>query len=132
MASSSRDYKSADAVAMGLSGVCFLHCMALPALVSVAPVFGLAADEWVHRALVIAALPVSLFVLTRPSRGVNRLILTAGILTGLGLLIAGAFIEALHDHETLLTATGAVLLGSTHAFRWWRHKALAYPPEDHL
>ena len=42
------------------------------------------------------------------------------IVTGLSLLMVGAFVESLHDYETHLTVIGAIILASGHVFHWAR------------
>ncbi|MEL7129344.1 MAG: MerC domain-containing protein [Pseudomonadota bacterium] len=112
----------ADALAVGVSSLCLIHCMVLPAIVSLSPLLGLASEEWVHRALVVAAAPISLFVLFKADRGMNRHLLAGCVIIGLLFLFAGAFVEALHDYEQILTVAGALTLGTVHATRWWRHR----------
>ena len=113
-----------DLCAVGLSTLCLLHCVALPVLAALMPVAAQAAEnELVHRLLVVAAIPVSLRVIwkTPPVAG-NRLFVGAA-LTGLGLLLLAAFIEALEPYEQPITVTGAVLLGLAHLWhyvRQWR------------
>ena len=41
---------------------------------------------------------------------------------GGALLVAGAFVESLHDYETHLTVIGACCLAGAHLFRWTRHQ----------
>ena len=126
----------ADATAISLSSLCLLHCLALPFLASALPLLGPAAEaEWVHRLLVILALPVSLFALARTRPGRDRWLFGAMLLAGAGLLLSGAFVEALHDWETPLTVLGALTLMTAHFFRWQRHRSAdsaAFPPSDHL
>ena len=124
--------QSADAVSAGLSGLCLLHCLALPAIVSLSPIFGVISQEWVHQALVIMAVPVSLSVLSKFQRGPSRIATIFLILGGLSFLIAGAFVEQLHDYEKQLTVMGGLMLAVTHTVRWWTHKRRQYPPEEHL
>ena len=110
-----------DLYAVGLSTLCVIHCVALPLLVALMPVAAQAAEnELVHRVLVIAAIPVSLRVIwkTRPVSA-NRLFV-GGALTGLGLLLLAAFIEAVSPYEEPITVAGAVLLGSAHLWHWMR------------
>ena len=107
-----------DAPAIAFSSLCFIHCMILPVLSASLPSLGVLAEaEWLHKAFVIGALPFSLIAL-----GSKRTNLIAGalIVVGFSLLVAGAFIEALHDYETLLTVMGAIVLASGHVFRWLR------------
>lgn len=110
-----------DMFAVGLSTLCVLHCVALPVLVALMPVAAQAAEnELVHRVLVVAAVPVSLRVVwkTRPLSA-NRLFVGAA-LTGLGLLLLAAFVEAVGPYEEPVTIAGAVLLGTAHLWHWMR------------
>ncbi len=120
--SSARDWP--DGLAVGLSGLCITHCLALPVLVSVMPALGLLAEEWVHRSLVVAAIPLSLVALALSGSPRGDRPLAGMIAIGLTLLVAGAFVEPLHDQEALLTALGATILAAAHALRWRRHRAL--------
>ncbi|RIJ27386.1 MerC domain-containing protein [Henriciella algicola] len=114
-----------DASAITLSGLCLVHCLALPALAVALPLAGLWAEqEWVHQIFALSALPITVFAMTRPFHEGARtsFILLAGI--GLALLIGAAFIEGLHDLETPLTVVGALLLATAHIRRWRRqHEA---------
>ena len=108
-----------DASAMTLSALCLIHCLALPVLAVSLPVFGVWAEaEWVHKAFVVFAVLISGGLIIQSV--VRRQTLTfAGLaVSGLAFLIAGAFVEAFHDHETLLTVIGALLLASAHVIRW--------------
>ncbi|MEL6956326.1 MAG: MerC domain-containing protein [Pseudomonadota bacterium] len=108
-----------DASAITLSGLCLIHCLALPlAATSLAAAGALAEMEWLHKGFVVAAVPLTLFAIFR-GRGQVGFSLVAAL--GLGLLVAGAFVEALHDYETPLTVVGAILLASAHAWRWRMH-----------
>ncbi|MEL6754286.1 MAG: MerC domain-containing protein, partial [Pseudomonadota bacterium] len=111
-----------DASAITLSGLCLVHCLALPLAASSLAVAGALAEmEWLHRGFVVAAVPLTLFAIFRGQGQPGQLgfSLVAGL--GLGLLVAGAFVEALHDYETPLTVVGAILLASAHAWRWHMH-----------
>lgn len=107
-----------DGVAISLSGLCLIHCLALPVVSAVLPVAGSWAEiEWIHKAFVVAALPFSLLALAS-ERATG--IIGGLIASGFVLLAAAAFAEPLHDHETALTLLGALLLASGHALRWSR------------
>jgi|AntAceMinimDraft_1070359.scaffolds.fasta_scaffold08492_2 hypothetical protein len=110
-----------DASAIGLSGLCLIHCLALPFLAAFLPVAGLWAEaEWVHKAFVVAALPISGFVILRAWRRRADKIFVGLAGMGLVLLSLGAFAEPLHDNETQLTITGALTLAGGHFWRWHR------------
>lgn len=110
-----------DLYAVGLSTLCVLHCVALPALVALLPAVAQAAEsEFLHRVLVVAAVPLSLRVIwkTRPMNA-NRLFVGAA-LAGLGLLLLAAFVEAVSQYEEPITVAGGVLLASAHLWHWVR------------
>lgn len=105
-----------DGSAIALSGLCLLHCLALPLMSAILPIAGVWAEaEWLHKAFVIAALPFSLIGLSS-----KQITMPVGLLivSGIGLLFAGAFVEWLHDYETHLTVAGGLLLAAGHALRW--------------
>jgi hypothetical protein len=111
-----------DASAMTLSGLCLIHCLLLPLVAVSLPVAGVLAEaEWVHKAFVAAALPISGFAIARSWNRPSAAGFAWLALTGLALLCAGAFVEPLHDHETALTVLGAVILAGAHLWRWVSH-----------
>ena len=120
-----------DASAITLSGLCLIHCLALPFMAALLPLAGVVAEaEWVHKAFVLAALPLSGFAIVRGWNGGAGAVFILLAISGLALLIAGAFVEALHDHETRLTVIGALLLASAHVRRWLRHSRVPHLQEQ--
>ena len=114
--------RTADASAITLSSLCLFHCLALPLLATVLPVAGVFAEaEWLHKALVLMALPVSGFVILRSKDQQYAAGFTVLAIAGLAPLVAAAFVEPLHDYETPLTVIGALMLASAHILRWKRH-----------
>ena len=110
-----------DLSAMSVSGLCLIHCLALPVMSVALPVAGaLAEAEWLHKLLVLAAVPITATAILqdRMVRGWREFALIAAL--GLSILVAAAFVEALHDLETVLTTVGASLLALAHALRWQR------------
>jgi len=124
-----------DGAAICVSGLCILHCLALPFAASLLPIFGgIAENEWVHKGLVIATPFLVAAALLRSCPGRDRVIFTVIALTGVAILFAAAFVHELHDFETPLTVIGALVLASAHLFRWRCHKSCtsaAFPAERH-
>ncbi len=117
--------RSLDLCAAGLSFLCLLHCVALPFLAVLIPATAVLAEaEWVHAVLVLMAAPVSLFVLSRSTAEQGRGTFAALALTGLALLFAAAFVEALEAHEKWITVMGALLVGGAHLNHWLRQRQL--------
>ena len=112
-----------DVSAIGLSSLCLIHCLALPVLTAVLPVAGVLAEaEWIHKLLVLLALPVSSVVIWTSLRAERNFVFIGCVAAGLALLVGAAFIEVLHDVETPLTVAGAGLLAGAHGYRFANHK----------
>lgn len=125
MAARTRTQNTLDLSGVALSCLCLLHCMALPLLALSVPVLAVVSEtEWVHKTFVLLAVPVALLAIFTVQPARNITVIIALMIMGVSLLIAGAFIEALHDHETLLTVFGALALGSAHICRWRTHVAV--------
>lgn len=109
-----------DGLAMSLSGLCLVHCLALPVLALGLPILGIFAEaEWVHWLLVGLAAPVSMLALLGASAH-RSWGLVAVALIGLCLLLAGAAGWPDHDWETALTVAGGLVLASVHWANWRR------------
>lgn len=108
-----------DAAALSLSSLCLVHCLALPLMVAALPLLGVLSEaEWVHQILVMLAVPAAIVAIATTRHAQPRFVFGALALSGCALLVAGAFVDALHDHETLLTVLGALLLACAHIYRW--------------
>lgn len=105
-----------DASAVTLSSLCLLHCLALPLLASLLPLFGAwSKAEWVHVLFVALAAPLTGFALWRAQR---RRPLPRGLwlLASAGLtgLAAGAAGWPQASAETPLTVAGSLMLAGAH------------------
>lgn len=110
-----------DQTAVCLSALCTLHCVALPAVSVLLPALASVAEaEWVHKTLVLIAVPVSVLAFVQSIRTDVAFIFGLLVSIGLGLLLTGAFFEPMHDYETLLTLSGAAFVCLAHVLRW-RH-----------
>ena len=106
---------------------------ALPIVVGLIPAGLLWIEsEWVHQLFVLIALPISGYAIAKSitERAHTGFVLAASSV--LALLIAGAFVEALHDYETLLTLAGALLLLVAHLFRWLRATTQLRRPQQSM
>jgi len=110
--------RTGDFAAISLSGLCLIHCLALPVLAVALPVLGVWSEtEWVHWAFIAMALPISLLALSRGQKtGRARRVMLAA--TGLGLMIAGA---AGVGDETAMTVAGGLTLAVAHVLNLRRH-----------
>ena len=114
-----------DISAVSLSGLCMLHCLALPLVLSVLPAtMHSLQSEIIHQVLVALAAPLAVSaawaVRRQKQAGMIISLLSLGVL---GLTL-GAFVEPLHDFETILTVSGAFFLSVGHILRWSIHRPL--------
>lgn len=116
-----RSILNLDMLAMSLSSACIAHCLFLPVLISMLPVLEpWIQQEWVHQLMVLLALPVTGLALMNIMQ--RRFFISAVMVLGLTLLLCAAFIPALHDFETSLTVSGALILSGGHFMRWHAQK----------
>ena len=108
-----------DAAAVVLSGICMLHCLALPLVLTILPIVNISLlDETTfHTLMLIVILPVSLVALTIGCRK-HKDLLTIGLgAVGLGILAFTAFFG--HEFfgltgERFVTSLGGVILAAAH------------------
>lgn len=108
-----------DRVATMLSGLCLLHCLALPLVIAALPALSEFSSGHLHAQLLIVAIPVSVVALAIGfRRHANRFVVIFGVL-GMLLLVVGGTV--LHSHYGLaadraFTIAGALVLAVTHYF----------------
>lgn len=112
-----------DRTAVALSGLCLLHCLALPLLILGTPfVAALAGSHW-HAPMLLLVVPVSLFAIVMGYlRHGNRPIVVMAAVGLLLLIFAGT---VAHDAlsattDRTLTVIGSLLLAAVH----WRNSRL--------
>lgn len=114
--------RKADATGVTLSSLCLVHCLGLPLITVVFPAVGAFSEaEWVHKVLVLAALPVSGLAILQSWGKHHAAVFIVLATTGLVQLVSAAFLEPLHNYEKPLTVIGAIMLASAHIFRWKKH-----------
>lgn len=108
-----------DLWAVALSGVCLVHCLALP-IISTAIPLALQTPEshWVHVLLVLLATPLSAYVIWKSLEHSRAYWFVVVAASGLALLNVAAFVPVVSALEAPLTVAGAALLGSAHLARW--------------
>lgn len=121
-----------DQVAVALSGLCLVHCLALPLVIAVLPFLGQFSDDHLHVQMLILVIPVSVIALglgfrRHRHKGVVVAGVAALILVTLGGTVAHNHYGLLADR--LLTIVGSLALAFTHYrnFRLSRHVADSTP-----
>jgi hypothetical protein len=116
-----------DQFGMTISALCLIHCLLLPVAAALTPLVArsLALPEWVHLALLSAALPIAIAALGAGWRQHRRSGIAVVGLLGLALLGGGI---AAHEGwlggtdgawlDPVLTSIGALLLGGAHLLNW--------------
>lgn len=106
-----------DGAAIGLSGLCLLHCLALPFFVGVLPMLLPFAESHLHAQMLYFAVPLSIVAVgIGYARHRNpRVVIVAA--AGLTLLIAGATVA--HGSlgvvaDRLFTVSGSLILAAAH------------------
>jgi len=111
--------KRLDFAAIGMSGLCVLHCTALPVMAAAMPwiaTLGIV-DDWFHVAMLFVVVPVSLYALGRAWRreGDGRPLMLA-VFGLLAMVVATFEFMAWHSQalEQLLTLAGAGVVSAAH------------------
>lgn len=116
-----------DATAVSLSGLCIVHCLALPVAAAALPMLGAFAEaEWIHWLFVAIAAPVAIMAIApvstqRPIPWMLPLMAAGGI----GFLALGAAEVPDAEWGRGLTVAGGLMLAIGHILNWRRttHRA---------
>jgi len=106
-----------DRVAIGLSALCLLHCIALPAFLLAVPLLERFATDHYHVQVLVFVLPVSIVALSTGYLRHRQFPIVAFGATGLALLVLGATwahteIGLLADR--VLTVVASLILAGAH------------------
>jgi hypothetical protein len=120
-----------DGAAIGLSGVCLLHCLALPFFVGVLPMLMPFTESHLHAQMLYFAIPLSVVAISIgfARHREPRVVLAA--LAGLSLLVVGATVA--HGSlgiiaDRLFTISGSIVLAAAHLWNGLlsrRHRCLS-------
>ncbi len=112
-----------DRLAMVLSFLCIVHCLALPVLLVAMPLLAQFADSHWHTPMLAIALPVSAIAIVIGYRRHGNLRLVAAVTVGLALLVGGAtfghtYLGVVADRS--MTVAGSLILAYAH----WQNSRL--------
>jgi len=118
-----------DALAVVFSGLCLVHCLALPTLVAILPLTAssLVADERFHQWLLLGVVPTSVLALGWGWRRHHSRVVAAAGFIGVSVMSYAAFAGLSVGGERILTVIGAVLI----AFAHLRNYQLRFHGHDH-
>ncbi|MFQ5981901.1 MAG: MerC domain-containing protein [Woeseiaceae bacterium] len=116
-----------DKAAVALSGICLLHCLALPLIIALLPFLAQLGEGHFHVQMLLVVLPVSVIALAFGLRRHRSKGVVAWGVIGMGLLVVGGTVA--HDSYGLiadraLTICGGLILAVAHYFnnRFSRHR----------
>lgn len=109
-----------DKLAIGLSALCVIHCLAMPVLLIILPTMGAVlaeSHELFHQVILFFVLPVGLLALIVGYRHHRTLTVLISGCAGLGLLVLAALFG--HDYlgdtgEFSLTVAASVMIAVAH------------------
>jgi hypothetical protein len=108
-----------DGVAVALSGLCLVHCLALPLIVAGLPFLAQFSAGHLHLQMLIVVLPLSILALAIGSRRHRNLRIIAAGSTGMLLLVIGATVAHTQlglTADRLFTIAGALTLATAHYY----------------
>jgi hypothetical protein len=120
-----------DGAAVGLSGLCLLHCLALPFFAGALPMLMPFTEGHLHAQMLYFAVPLSVVAIGIGYARHRDPRVVLGALAGLGLLVIGATVA--HGSlgviaDRLFTVTGSVVLAAAHLWNGLlsrRHRCLS-------
>ena len=117
-----------DKAAVILSGLCLVHCLALPVLIAILPFVDALGDEHLHAELLLAVIPISVFAFVIGFRRHRSLTVVAvGVLGMAVLALGGTYVHSRYGiaADRAMTVAGSAILAIAHFFnsRRARHAA---------
>ena len=117
-----------DKAAVILSGLCLVHCLALPVLIAVLPFVGALGDEHLHAELLLVVIPISVFAFVIGfRRHRSRSVVVVGALGMAVLAVGGTYVHSRYGiaADRAMTVAGSAILAIAHFFnsRRTRHAA---------
>lgn len=113
-----------DRLGIGISTICAIHCLLVPVIISLLPLWPVAETihQWIHPVFIVFILPTIWFAV-RGSHYDRKIILllSAGFLLVLTGWPAGHW-SGDHRVETLLTVAGSLLLIAGHLLNYRHHR----------
>lgn len=108
-----------DGAAVGLSGLCLVHCLALPLVAGVLPILLPFVEGHLHIQMLVLVLPLSVIAIGIGVARHRNLRVAWLALAGMALLVVGATVA--HQQLGLLadrvfTVCGAVILAAAHLY----------------
>lgn len=114
-----------DGIAIGVSALCLVHCLALPVMIALSPALSslIGFPEQLHLLFIAIAFPVSSFAMVRGYQLHGAVLPAVWAVIGLALLVAGVLTGRSPLIETSLSVAGSLALVAGHRANWIRRVA---------
>lgn len=113
-----------DRFGIGVSGICAVHCLVFPGLISILPLFGTVTvvDEWVHPIFIVLLAPAVYFAIRRShyDKKITSLLVTGFVLVLFGWLFGHYWLG--HLTELIFTVIGSLILITGHWLNYRHHR----------
>jgi hypothetical protein len=113
-----------DKIGISISGICAVHCLLVPVLVSVLPLWPVAEalHEWTHPVLLLLIVPTIFFAIRKSE---NTKIVPALLYSGLSIITFAWLLHGLVGlwWESLITIIGSAMLVRGHWLNYKNHSA---------
>lgn len=122
-----------DRLGMGLSGICAIHCLILPVLITLAPLWGFTSfmHGWAHPLFIFLLVP-TIYYAARRSYYDRRVV---GLLSGGFVLVLTGWLAGHHWFgflfETIVTLIGSLLLITGHWLNFKHHQVCKNSRHNH-
>lgn len=122
-----------DRFGIGISGICAIHCLVFPGLISILPLFGAVTvvDEWLHPIFIALLVPAVYFAIKRShyDKTITTLLIVGFILVLLGWYLGHFWLG--HLTEVLLTVVGSIILITGHWLNYRHHRTCKNQSHNH-
>lgn len=122
-----------DKLGIGISGICAVHCLLVPVLIAVLPLWDITTviHDWLHPVFILLIIPTVYFASRRShfDKKITRLLSAGLILILIGWVFGHFWIGLLF--ETALTVAGSVFLIAGHWFNYRHHQSCDIKKHNH-
>ncbi|MCC5942180.1 MAG: MerC domain-containing protein [Balneolaceae bacterium] len=122
-----------DKFGIGVSGICAIHCLFFPAIISLLPVFTSISflHEWAHPLFLILLLPIVYYAAKRShfDRFITSLLIVGFLFVLAGWLLGHFWLGLVV--ETSLTVIGSFILISGHWLNYKHHRSCKVKSHNH-
>jgi len=122
-----------DRFGIGVSGICAIHCLIVPVMVSILPLWTITGviHDWVHPILILLLLPVVYFAAKRShyDRKITTYLIAGFLLLLIGWLAGHFWLGLLF--ESITTLAGSILLIIGHWSNYRHHSTCSNHSHNH-